>query len=183
MKKPMDMKKPANMKKRLLVALLLVLIVALLPMIKMAIEGTSYVERIVSFRFSKRPQCTYAFDRFDEGKDYDVLKIYEIGTNIMEFEEYIRDSGWNPLPLAEDVLSHPLCKVSFDTNMNDMLSCTNGYWRWDEKLNELIIYDADKHIIYIRKASVIAFFELDQYMFGSISKRGQERNGSPDRVL
>lgn len=160
------MKKPTNMRKRLLVILLLGLIVALLPMIKMAIEGTSYVEWIVSFRFSQRPQCTYAYDLYDEGRDYDLLKIYKISTDISEFEEYIRGSGWKPLPLAEDVLSHPLCKVSFDPNMNDMLSCTNGYWRWNEKFHELIIYDADKHIIYIRKASIVAFVESDQYMLG-----------------
>ncbi len=144
------------MKKHLLIAIS-VLIVGMLPMIMMLMsgEGTSYVERKVSFDFSLTPPCVYEFDRFSQGKDYDKITIFEIKSNIVEFQNHLHKSGWYLLPLSDDILNHPLCNVSFDANMIDMLSSSNGYWYWDERFDELIVYDADEHMIYIRNASVL----------------------------
>lgn len=144
------------MKKYLLVVFS-VLIVGMLPMIMMLMngEGTSYVERKVSFDFSLMPSCLYEFDRFSQGKDYDKLTIFKIRSNIVEFENHLHKSGWHLLPLSDHILNHPLCNVSFDANMIDMLSSSNGYWHRDEKFDELIVYDADEHMIYIRNASVL----------------------------
>lgn len=143
--------------KKFLLAVLSVLIVGMFPIhiMRIGIKGTSYVEKKVTFDFSQTPQCLYAFDRFSQGKDYDKLTIYKIESNIAEFEKHLQDSGWFLLPLTDNIRNHQLCSLSFDTNMIDMLSCSNGYWRWDEKFNELIIYDADEHTIYIRNASVL----------------------------
>lgn len=136
------------MKKYLLVVFS-VFIVGLLPMIMMLMNGggTSYVERKVSF--SLMPSCLYEFDRFSQGKGCDGLTIFEIDSNIMEFENHLHKSGWHLLPLSDHILNHPICNVSFDANMIDMLSSSNGYWHWDENFDELIVYDADEHMIYI----------------------------------
>lgn len=144
------------MKKHLFVVFLL-LIIIMLPMIMILMNGgrTSYLERKVSFDFSLTPSCLYEYDRFSQGKDYDKLTIFEIDSNIVEFENYLHKTGWHLLPLSDDVLNHPLCDASFDTNMINMLSSSNGYWHWDEKFDELIVYDADEHRLYIRNASVL----------------------------
>lgn len=117
---------------------------------------SSYVEREVSFKFSQSPKCLYSFDGYSQGKDYDKLVIYKIDSDIERFEKHLYDENWHTLPLAHEVLNHPLCNLTFDVNMKEMLNCTNGYWYWNEKFKELIIYDAVSHKIFIRKASVLS---------------------------
>lgn len=117
---------------------------------------STYVERAVAFKFSQNPKRLYAFDGFSEGMDYDVLKIYQIDSDIERFEKHLRDENWHTLPLTNEILNHPLCSLSFDVNMKEMLSCTNGYWYWDEEFEDLMVYDAENHKIFIRRASVLS---------------------------
>ena len=159
-KKPEAFHSTLTRKKRLLAAIFVSLaILALMHLptvIRMGgIRQATSLEQTVSFLFSQAPKCTYSLDRFTEGRDYDKLMIFTISSNIPEFEAYVRQSGWEPLPLADDIRSHPLCKDSFDGNMQAMLRCGNGYYRWKGKSKELVVYDAEQQLVYIRKASVI----------------------------
>ena len=120
-----------------------------------SIGGNSYIARNVGFRFSQAPKCIYSLDLVGHGKEFDLLKVYEISSDIASFEEHMQDRGWNPLPLSADMARHPICKADFDGNMRLMLSCTHGYWLWDGQAYRLMVYDAEKHLLYIRKSTLL----------------------------
>lgn len=138
--------------------LIFICVTVLCLMMHVMLNGgiSSYLEREVSFRFSQKPKCLYSFDGYSQGKDYDKLVIYKIDSDIERFEERLCNENWHILPLTNEVLNHPLCSLSFDVNMKEMLNCVTGYWCWDEKYNKIIVYDTESHKVFIRKASVLS---------------------------
>ena len=124
--------------------------------IEMAVYGNkSYVERKVGFHFSKAPTCIYSYDKVGEGREWDVLAVYEITADVEQFESFLQISGWNALPLPENIVNLPLCEASFDGYMDKLLSCNQGYWYCDGDCCKLMVYDIDSHIIYIRRSTLV----------------------------
>ena len=75
------------------------------------------------------------------------------GEGFLRFLETSAD--WNPLPLTPDMLAQPLLAERFDTHIDDMLTCSEGYWHWDEKFHDLMVYDAQTCLLYIRRCSFL----------------------------
>ena len=50
---------------------------------------------------------------------------------------------------------HPLLAERFDTHIDDMLACSEGYWHWDEKFHDLMVYDTQTCLLYIRRCSFL----------------------------
>jgi len=53
------------------------------------------------------------------------------------------------------MLAQPLLAERFDTHIDDMLACSEGYWHWDEKFHDLMVYDAQTCLLYIRRCSFL----------------------------
>ena len=51
------------------------------------------------------------------------------------------------------MLAQPLLAERFDTHIDDMLACSEGYWHWDEKFHDLMVYDTQTCLLYIRRCS------------------------------
>ena len=101
-----------------------------------------YVERFIPYAFVQSPSRVYRHDEIDEGKDYNVISVYA-------------SADWNPLPLTPDIWIHPLLAERFDTHIDDMLACSDGYWHWDSKFHDLMVYDAQTCLLYIRRCSFL----------------------------
>lgn len=117
-----------------------------------------YVERFIPYAFVQSPSRVYRHDEIDEGKDYNVISVYAVsadadGEGFLRFLETSAD--WNPLPLTSDMLAQPLLAERFDTHIDDMLACSDGYWHWDSKFHDLMVYDAQTCLLYIRRCSFL----------------------------
>ena len=117
-----------------------------------------YVERFIPYAFVQSPSRVYRHDEIDEGKDYNVISVYAVsadadGEGFLRFLETSAD--WNPLPLTPDMLAQPLLAECFDTHIDDMLACSEGYWHWDEKFHDLMVYDTQTCLLYIRRCSFL----------------------------
>ena len=45
-----------------------------------------------------------------------------------------------------------------------MLACSDGYWHWDSKFHDLMVYDAQTCILYIRRCSFCKHVRLQQIL-------------------
>ena len=100
-----------------------------------------YVERFIPYAFVQSPSRVYRHDEIDEGKDYNVISVYAVSADA-DGEGFLRflktSADWNPLPLTPD-----------------MLACSEGYWHWDEKFHDLMVYDTQTCLLYIRRCSFL----------------------------
>ena len=70
--------------KKLRRAFFLLLLAIALPLLisHWSIGGNSYIARNVGFRFSQAPKCIYSLDLVGHGKEFDLLKVYEISDKV-----------------------------------------------------------------------------------------------------
>lgn len=117
-----------------------------------------YVERFIPYAFVQSPSRVYRHDEINEGKDYDVISVYAVSSDT-DGEDFLRflesSADWNPLPLTPDILTQPLLAERFDTHIDDMLACSGGYWHWDSKFHDLMVYDTQACLLYIRRCSFL----------------------------
>lgn len=116
----------------------------------------SYVEVRTSYDFAQDPPCIYKYNAVDHGKDYNVIYVFSIDSDADGFQSYLENStAWNRLPITSEILEYPLLDRSFDKQVNNMLNCTHGYWYWDERFHDFMVYDIENHLLYIRRASIL----------------------------
>ena len=117
-----------------------------------------YVERFIPYAFVQSPSCVYRHDEINEGKDYNIISVYAVSSDT-DGEGFLRflnrSADWNPLPLTPDIWIHPLLAERCDTHIDDMLACSDGYWHWDSKFHDLMVYDAQTCLLYIRRCSFL----------------------------
>ncbi len=98
----------------------------------------------------------YSYDAIDHGKDYDNIRIIRLSSldqhRIYNYLENKKE--WNSLPIPDYIRKDRLCSIQYDVNIDQMLRTENGFWFYNEG-HQLNIYDIEKGLLYIRKASVI----------------------------
>ena len=99
-----------------------------------------YVERFIPYAFVQSPSRVYRHDEIDEGKDYNVISVYAVSADA---------DGEGFLRFLETSAER------FDTHIDDMLACSDGYWHWDSKFHDLMVYDAQTCLLYIRRCSFL----------------------------
>ncbi len=118
------------------------------------ISTTTYPEEMTGFEFSHNPKCCFEYNSIPDGFDFNIIRIYEITSDIDEFSNHLIQNGWSPLPLSSEVLATGLCDPDFHNTINDMLRCTDGYWCWKADSKELTVFDSTNRLLYIREATV-----------------------------
>lgn len=135
---------------------LLLLICLLLSFFSTKLQ--TYVEKTISYSFVQSPSCVYKHDEIDEGKDYNYIAVYAVSADT-DKEGFLRfletSTEWNPLPLPPDILAELLLAEHFDPHIDDMLNCTDGYWYWDSTFHDLMVYDPQACLLYVRRASFL----------------------------
>lgn len=119
--------------------------------------GPSYPERKTAYSFREESKEIHAFDAVGEGRDYDSLRIYDVGDDAEGFLRFVSaGDGWHALPLPDGVRSHPLCDAQYDPNMAAMLNEHDGFWYMgDAPDSRLYVYSAPTGRLYMRQASVV----------------------------
>ena len=147
------LKKRLSLPKKIGIFFVALWLFATLPLLMVMMNPTPYVERFIPFDFVNSPKELYYVNMIDEGKEHNLLRIFQIGEEHTLVEEVLRNENWNILPLTEEMRLHPICKENFDGKMSEMLNCSYGYWRWiDGKY--LLVYDSHTQKLYIRLSTI-----------------------------
>ena len=114
---------------------------------------TANIQRRTGFWCHRVPVHEYNFDDVGHGREFDTIDIYELkGHDAKRFTDFANSNvAWNPLPLDASSNFDGLAILSFDSHMEDMLTCPNGYWHSsDDHPRILCVFDSENNKLFIR---------------------------------